>query len=208
MRTLGFAAAALCALLCSPGAPAGGTPGQFDYWVLTLSWSPEYCTADIGDEQCPKHLDFVVQGLQPQNELGRSPSSCGDRTRVPKDLLVRMLPMMASEKLIQHEWNTHGSCSGLDQQNYFELVERARRKLEIPGAYDAPEQRIETSRDAVLQAFKSTNPDFTGEDFALDCRGHWLDEIHVCFDRDLDPRACASNVENDCGNKVMVRSNR
>src|SRR3546814_15655942 len=66
-----------------------------------------------------------------------------------------------------------GSCAGLDQQQYFESVERARRKLEIPQVYDAPERRIESSHDEVLQTFSAINPDFR-DSFALDCRGHWL----------------------------------
>src|SRR3546814_11320681 len=82
----------------------------------------------------------------------------------------------------------------LDQQQYFELVERARRKLEIPQVYDAPERRIESSHDEVLQTFSAINPDFR-DSFALDCRGHWLRFVQVCFNRDLDPRACGQRSE-------------
>src|SRR3546814_5574802 len=70
-----------------------------------------------------------------------------------------MLPLMATEREIQSQWNRYGSCSGLDQQQYFESVERARRKLEIPQVYDAPERRIESSHDEVLQTFSAINPD-------------------------------------------------
>src|SRR3546814_19782608 len=87
--------------------------------------------------------------LFPYTTLFRS--RCGDRKRVDKELTTRMLPLMATEREIQSQWNRYGSCSGLDQQQYFELVERARRKLEIPQVYDAPERRIESSHDEVLQ---------------------------------------------------------
>src|SRR3546814_2770937 len=83
----------------------------------------------------------------PQNEHGKSPTRCGDRKRVDKELTTRMLPLMATEREIQSPWNRYGRCSGLDQQQYFELVERARRKLEIPQVYDAPERRIEARHD-------------------------------------------------------------
>src|SRR3546814_5795651 len=118
-----------------------------------------------------------------------------------------MLPLMATEREIQSQWNRYGSCSGLDQQQYFELVERARRKLEIPQVYDAPERRIESSHDEVLQTFSAINPDFR-DSFALACRGHWLRFVQVCFNRDLDPRACGQEVENDCGSTVRIRPPR
>lgn len=204
MRALRFSAVALCALLCSLSAHAAGIAGKFDYWVLSLSWSPELCASDFGNEECRQQLGFVVRGLEPQNERGKSPTRCGDRQRVTDELKLRMLPLMATETAIQQEWNRYGSCSGLDQAQYFELIERARRKLEIPQAYDAPEQRIESSHDDVLRNFQALNPDFR-DSFALDCRGHWLREVHACFDHDLNPRACGQEVENDCGSKIRVR---
>lgn len=198
---------ALATLLCSLSAHASGVPGKFDYWVLTLAWSPEFCASNFGDAECRERLSFVVRGLSPQNERGKAPSRCGGRERVPEELTSRMLPLMATEKAVQQEWNRNGSCSGLDQPQYFELIERARRKLEIPQVYDASEHRIESSHDEVLQTFRADNPDFK-DSFALDCRGHWLSEVHVCFDRDLNPRACGQEVENDCGSTVRLRSSR
>lgn len=206
-RALGFCCAALVALLGSVSARAADVPGKFDYWVLSLSWSPEFCSSNFGDEQCRQRLSFVVDGLSTQNEDGDGPTRCGKHERVPKELMLRMLPLMATEKAIQSEWNRDGSCSGLDQQQYFELIERARRKLEIPQVYDAPENRIESSRAEILQTFTDLNKPFSNS-FALDCRGHWLRTVQVCFNRDLSPRACGEKIENDCGSKVLVRSLR
>lgn len=204
---LGTWGAALAVLCCAVTARAADVPAKFDYWVLSLSWSPEFCASNYGDEECRQQLGFVVRGLSPQNERGKSPTRCGDRERVSKELTVRMLPLMATEKAIQYEWNRYGSCSGLDQQQYFELIERARRKLEIPQAYDAPERRVESSHDEILQTFRAINPAFK-DSFALDCRGHWLRTVQACFDRDLNPHACGQEVENDCGSTVRIRSPR
>lgn len=186
-------------------ASAADLAGRFNYWMLSLSWSPEYCSSNIGDEECREHRGFVVHGLWPEYERGH-PTSCGDRSRVPVPLRARMLPLMPSEKLIQHEWNVHGSCSGLDQQAYFELIERLRRRLEIPAAYEAADDTVNTSRDALLASFRSTNPQFDEEDFALRCRGHWLREVRVCFDTALNPRACAADVEDNCRAKLRLRA--
>src|SRR6478752_5799189 len=62
------------------GEKRGGPAGDFDFYVLALSWSPGFCeTAGSGRErdQCKDGagLGFVVHGLWPQNERG-FPSEC------------------------------------------------------------------------------------------------------------------------------------
>ena len=37
-----------------------GTPGEFDFYVLSLSWSPTFCLTHPGNEQCTgKGYGFV-----------------------------------------------------------------------------------------------------------------------------------------------------
>ncbi|NJL42628.1 MAG: hypothetical protein HC935_03095 [Pseudanabaena sp. SU_2_4] len=53
-------------------AKADGTPGKFDYYVLSLSWSPEYCasTSNPDPNQCSqRRYSLVVHGLWPQYEM-------------------------------------------------------------------------------------------------------------------------------------------
>src|ERR1700742_1117182 len=58
-----------------------GTPGQFDFYVFSLSWSPSFCESGGGrgnsDEQCNRGrpFAFVVHGLWPQYERG-FPENC------------------------------------------------------------------------------------------------------------------------------------
>ena len=47
---------------------ADNTPGSFDYYLLTLSWAPEFCATHEGNapsSECGPawHLGFVVHGL-------------------------------------------------------------------------------------------------------------------------------------------------
>jgi ribonuclease I len=45
------------ALLLTISAGAACTPGRFDYWLLSLSWSPQYCaTAQIGRASCRERV--------------------------------------------------------------------------------------------------------------------------------------------------------
>src|SRR5262245_32563319 len=52
-------------------------PGKFDFYVLSLSWSPSFCAANVergfqrSDPQCgPRPFSFVVHGMWPQYEKG------------------------------------------------------------------------------------------------------------------------------------------
>ncbi|MFT4045904.1 MAG: ribonuclease T2 [Solimonas sp.] len=200
--------AALLFALSSARAVADGTPGRFDYWVLSLSWSPEYCQANIGDEQCRQQYGFVVHGLWPQYDRGY-PSRCASRARVPDALIARMLPLMPSEKLIRHEWDTHGTCSGLSQDDYFALIERVRRKIEIPAEYQNPDAYISTRVDELERTFIRDNRSLAGEDIAVQCKGRYLQEVRICFDTpQLNPQACGRDVDDHCRDQVVLRPNR
>lgn len=188
------------------------TNARFDYWVLKLSWLPEYCDSHLSEDQCRIHDEdspgFVVLGLAPQNERGDSPTRCGRRTHVDKDLIERLLPIMAAKDQIDRGWNEYGNCSGLDPRSYFDQVERARRKLEIPAAYESAKASAVTTRSALLQALHETNPQFETESFALRCSGNWLREVNVCYDNAMNPRACIGDVPNNCPDTIKVRAGR
>ena len=104
--------------VAQPRNDRGGQPGDFDFYVLALSWSPGFCELD-GDrdrnrEQCADGagLGFVVHGLWPQNERG-FPSECGPAGRTPSRIaLDQAKGLFPSEGLARHQWRKHGTCSG------------------------------------------------------------------------------------------------
>ena len=105
--------------------------GRFDYYVLSLSWSPQYCADAPGDRdrrQCGsgRRYAFVLHGLWPQNERG-FPQSCAEGGTLPRALVDDMLDVMPSPSLVRHEWATHGTCSGLTADAYFAAARRAFR---------------------------------------------------------------------------------
>ncbi|MGZ5018083.1 MAG: ribonuclease T2 family protein, partial [Methylobacter sp.] len=62
IKIIGTAALALILSLSLP-AYADGQPGKFDYYLLTLSWSPEHCAEVKNDKiQCngTERYGFVV----------------------------------------------------------------------------------------------------------------------------------------------------
>jgi len=179
-------------------------PGRFDYYVLSLSWSPQYCAGHEDQAQCTRPYGFVVHGLWPQNESGY-PRDCGVPPRLGEDIIGRMLPLMPSRGLIIHEWRTHGACSGLAADDYFGAVERAYRGVHVPSRYSALGEYLSLDAVQLKQDFAAANPGLDRRDLALACSGHYLQEVRVCLDRSLNPRACSGDVRDRCGETVVLR---
>jgi ribonuclease T2 len=121
---------------------AGCGARDFDYYVLTLSWSPNFCANHDDPGQCQgnRPYSFVVHGLWPQYETGW-PRDCGASTDIPEALKQSMLDIMPSPTLVLHEWRKHGQCTGLAPQAYFDLVRRAYNQVKIPEEYQQPNSR-------------------------------------------------------------------
>lgn len=184
-----------------------GKPGVFDYYVLSLSWSPEYCaTNGSGDPgQCSggRKFAFVVHGFWPQYERGY-PHDCAGGGGVSGELIHRILPLMPNAKLIQHEWSKHGTCSGLGQDKYFETIEQVYSGVSIPADFKEPIKNIEISPAKVKSEFVSANGGMPSEAFRVLCHGRFLSEVRVCFTKDLKGRACAPDVRDTCSVDPLI----
>lgn len=204
-----------------PGsASAGGQSGDFDLYILSLSWSPEYCAAHRDDQaQCAadRHFGLVVHGLWPQYATPRRdpasgrmegwPASCpGSGGAVAPDAAAAVWP---SPGLYRHEWQTHGTCTGLDPADYVDLAGRLRQRVQLP-AMLLPENRDQTiGAEALRGAIMAANPGLTPGDLALVCHRARLAEIRLCLARDGDNRyvTCPATVSSDapCPPSVRIR---
>lgn len=189
---------------CAGGAPIATLPadlaptGAFDYFVLSLSWSPDYCaTTGSGDSQeCAlgKKLGFVLHGLWPQNNQGY-PSNCASDP-LPADVKAQFPGLYPSDSLADHEWLAHGTCSGLKPASYLALAQRIRQSVSIPGRYQALAADFSATVAGLKQDFTQANPGFTPTDFEVLCSssGSYLEELYVCFSREGQPTACGADV--------------
>jgi len=182
--------------------------GQFDYFVLSLSWSPEHCADDRKADQlqcsASRPYGFVVHGLWPQSEDG-SIESCAGGGGLERSTVDDMLDIMPSRSLVRHEWKTHGVCSGMPPADYFAKVRAARARVHIPEAYQDPRRARYVDAKEVRKEFSQANPDFELGGFAVICRQRHLREVRVCLDKDLRPRPCGRSVHDQCRGEVAVR---
>ncbi len=170
--------------------------GSFDYFLLTLSWAPEFCHSHPDSPECSGHFGFIVHGLWPQNTRGGYPENCGS-TPGPSNP-QQMLDLMPDPHLIQHEWATHGTCTGLSADNYFALIRRIRSSVRIPQDLVAPQRQVTTSAEGLKQDFEQANPQLKDADIALSCgSGPYLVGVEICFSKDGRPIPCGAGVR-DC----------
>ena len=112
---------------------------------------------------------------------------------VPRPVIDKMLDVMPSTHLIIHEYQTHGTCSGLGPTEYFSAARELYDRVRIPSRYADPATRLEASPDEIERDFVAANPWLKPDMMAVACRGEDLLDVRFCFGRDLAPRPCGAN---------------
>jgi ribonuclease T2 len=194
---VGLAGLLAAFLLAAAPAGAGNTPGDFDFYVLSLSWSPTYCATDKRPDpaECDKPHGFIVHGLWPQYETGY-PSDCASNMprRVVQGIVDGLADIMPGAGLVNHEWQTHGLCSGLNQANYFATLRCASQAVALPA--DLTGRRLAPRE--IEQAFIAANPRMIETGIAVQCNRGLLDEVRICLTKDLAFRRCPEVDRRGC----------
>jgi ribonuclease T2 len=188
------------------------TAGQFDFYVLSLSWSPSYCEAAedrtggrARDRQCSgRPFAFVVHGFWPQYERG-FPSDCQvPAPRLARAIVDEMLDIMPSPRLVFHEWDRHGTCSGLSPKAYFGLVRAAWGAVKIPPDYVQVDQPTSVTPGQVAGAFLKANPQLARDAINVSCDGRRLTEVRICLTKGLTFRSCPEMARYSCRRDKVV----
>lgn len=171
-------------------------PGQFDFYVLSLSWSPTFCEASgergtPPQQQCgARPYSFVVHGLWPQYESG-FPEFCQQPApRLDRNIVSSMLDLMPAPRLIFNEWDKHGTCSGLSERAYFETIRKARAAVKIPEDFLQLSDAKTVAPAEVEDAFIKANPGLSNAAISVTCNRTRLSEVRICMSKDLQFRAC------------------
>ncbi len=186
--------------------------GQFDFYVLSLSWSPSFCAAaaERGAEraagpQCgARPYSFVVHGLWPQYDRG-FPEYCQvPAPRLDRGIVSSMLDLMPAPHLIFNEWDRHGTCSGFSPRAYFEVVRKARAVVKIPPQYVDLQEPLSVSPAAVEDAFIKANSGLSESGIAIGCDKKRLTEVRLCLSKDLQFRDCPNVARRSCSRDQLI----
>lgn len=174
-----------------------GYAGEFDYYAMALSWSPEHCAIKPGDrEQCARKLGFVLHGLWPQYQRGY-PASC-TRERLDADMEQLFAGLYPSRFLYRHEWEKHGTCSGLSQEAFHQLASDLRQKVKIPAAYQSPEEPLRKNSFQLKADLASANEWLAPDNITVACAdgGRFLREIYICINKQgTDAVPCSDEMQ-------------
>ena len=205
-----------------PAHARGERPGLFDYYVLSMSWSPTYCLEQArrgragrrDDDQCRPGAGrgFVLHGLWPQFRRGWPAECRGAKRFVPDSVIREVLDVMPSKGLVIHEWRKHGTCSGLSPRAYFTLAEKLFRMVTIPPAYQRPNRPLKRAPEQIRKEFAEANREkgFTKDGFAVVCTGRGrgpalLKEVRVCFSPTGRPSRCGENERRGaCRARIVI----
>jgi ribonuclease T2 len=186
-------------------------PGEFDFYVLALSWSPSFCeaAAERGNSgrsqvQCSRPYSFVVHGLWPQYERGFPEYCQRPSPRLDRNIMTSMLDLMPAPGLIFNEWDKHGTCSGLGARAYFESVRKARAAVKIPEEFlELSEQKTIAPGD-LEAAFIKINPGLSSSAISVVCSSRRLSEVRICLSKDMQFRACDEIDRRTCRRDEVV----
>jgi len=130
----------------------------------------------------------VVHGLWPEYASGSGPQHCGSRPGLSNP--SSMLDIMPDLGLIQHEWTTHGSCSGLTAEQYFGLVRKAFNSVKQPRQLTSAKTQQTLSPRQVKQHFEQANPELNDSEIMINCAGNYLQAVEICLTKGLQAMAC------------------
>jgi ribonuclease T2 len=197
--------AVLLAVLLAPGMARadGEKAGDFDYYVMSLSWSSAWCALEgdaRSDPQCDpgRGLTFVLHGLWPQHEDGW-PSYCRTVERDPtRAETAAMADIMGGAGLAFYQWKKHGRCSGLSSAAYYATARQAFESVTIPPIFAQMSKTLQVPAEVIEGAFLEKNPAFRRDQITVTCKAGMIQEVRICLTKDLDPRRCGDDTIRDC----------
>lgn len=195
--------AALATLIAAPVLAEGEQAGDFDYYVMALSWSPNWCALEGAGRFAPEcddgaGLGFTLHGLWPQYESGW-PSYCRTTARDPsRSDSAAMEDVMGSAGLAWYQWKKHGRCSGLAAADYYATARRAFAAITQPPVFGQMDRRLQLPAEVVEAAFLESNPGLSRDQITITCADGHIQEARICLTKDLQPRRCGPDVIRDC----------
>lgn len=199
-----FATGATAAPATLPEPSPSAKIQNYDFLILSLSWSPTYCASNAKRAetvQCrnPANRGFVVHGLWPQARDGARLRCQGERSEFSKALFERTLEVFPDLRLAQTQWQKHGQCFGFTPDAYLEMTAKAKSKVIIPENLRAIEAVLSLDPNIIRSGFVAANSGLLRDSLSISCRKSTLVEVLVCLKSDLSGfESCPQVAKRSC----------
>jgi ribonuclease T2 len=165
-----------------------GEPGKFDFYLLNVVPSTEFCAIKDVGPGCQTRPGFLLHGLWAQNNNGTYPVFCAERAG-PKHP-ERNLDMTPDLTLLGHEWMKHGTCTTLSAEAFFAAERRAYRGFVVPAAIADTDHMLTMKPEEIIADFEVANAGFPHGSIIVWCSAYKLTSVSVCLSKDLKPVVC------------------
>lgn len=192
-----------------PAFADGERAGDFDYYVMSLSWSANWCALegdDRRDPQCDagRRITWVLHGLWPQKERGW-PSYCRTSQADPtRGQTAAMGDVFGGAGAAFYQWKKHGRCSGLSALAFYDTARMAYGSITLPPIFDRVTKDLKVPAEVIEDAFLEANPGLDRDEITITCDQGMIQEARICLTKDLKPRRCAADSIRDCRMKDAV----
>ncbi|MES2906918.1 MAG: ribonuclease T2 [Pseudomonadota bacterium] len=188
-----------------PAATQSYRAAPFDYYLLSLTWTPGFCSNARNDSLpslCGRNSKprFIVHGLWPQREKDW-PEFCASPPPKDESVFDAQKDLLSSASAARHQWQKHGSCSGLPPDAYFAAMHETFEGVTLPQLWN---DRVHISLKDLRTMVERANPQLPKNAIAIICNRQMLSEIRICFGKDLKPRSCARNVQDRCAKRGLI----
>ncbi|CAH9087303.1 unnamed protein product [Cuscuta epithymum] len=203
MKRLIYGSATLIIFLVLPCLMASSLSRDFDFFYFVQQWPGAYCSQRSRSCCYPKSgkpaEDFSIHGLWPNYLSGKWPQNCDPQTSLDESQISDMMSAMEQEwpslacpssdgvRFWSHEWEKHGTCSGLNQHDYFQKALSFKTKANLLQHLNQAGIRPREGKDYSLEEIKAAIKEGVGFDPFIDCNvdssgNHQLYQVYLCVD--------------------------
>lgn len=198
----------LATFVATSAVAEGERAGDFDYYVLALSWIPNWCALEGDDRGAPECREagrgWSVHGLWPQFEYGW-PSNCRTSERDPsRSVTGAQTDVFGSSGLAWYQWQKHGRCSGLSAVAYYAAARTAFDSINRPEILRQLPRELTVDPKVIEAALLEVNTQLSADMVTITCKAGMIQEARICLTKDLDPRVCGADVIRDCAYDATI----
>src|SRR5208337_4191870 len=85
--------------------------------------------------------------------------------------------------LLEHEWRTHGTCSGLSPDEFFTKARSAYQSVAVPYVMRSLTSQTTMRPDEIVSLFTSSNVAIPRASMVVSCEKNYLTAVGICFDK-------------------------